>query len=83
MLTCKDVAERASALIDQELGFWDRLQMRLHLAMCEGCQRFVSQVQVTNELVQAAAPRDAEDVDQQKQIESILSNLSQQREQGR
>ena len=83
MLTCKDVAERASALIDRELGLWDRLQMRLHLAMCEGCRRFVNQVQVTNELIQAAAPMDAEDADQHRQIESILSNLSQQREQGR
>ena len=44
MLSCKEVAERASALIDGELGLFDRLQMRLHLAMCKGCGAFIDQM---------------------------------------
>ena len=50
MLSCKNVADRASALIDGELSTWDALQMRLHLAMCKGCRRFVDQIRVTNHL---------------------------------
>lgn len=45
MLSCKEVAERASALIDGELGLFDRLQMRL--AMCKGCGAFIDQMKTT------------------------------------
>jgi anti-sigma factor RsiW len=55
MLGCKQVALRASALVDGELGAWDALQMRLHLAMCKGCDRFVAQIRSTRDLTSAAA----------------------------
>lgn len=48
MLTCKEVADRASALIDGELSAWDAFQMRLHLAMCKGCGRFIAQMRTTD-----------------------------------
>ncbi len=83
MLTCKEVTERSSALIDGELGLWDRLQLRLHLAMCEGCRRFARQMRVTNELaMSAASPRDGEAAEQD-QIDVILSRLPQYRQQDR
>lgn len=50
MLTCKQVAERASALIDREQRAWDAFQMRLHLAMCKGCGRFIAQMRTTDKL---------------------------------
>ncbi len=50
MLSCKEVANRASALIDGELSTWDMLQTRLHLAMCKGCGRFIEQLRVTDQL---------------------------------
>lgn len=55
MLKCKDVAARASALIDGELPFWDVLQIRLHLAICKGCTAFIQQMRVTKSLTLAAA----------------------------
>lgn len=51
MLNCKEVADRASALIDGELSLWDALQMRLHLAMCKGCSNFINQMRATDRLV--------------------------------
>lgn len=54
MLSCKEVAERASALIDGELGMLDLLQMRLHLAMCKGCGSFIRQMRVTRDLIEGA-----------------------------
>lgn len=76
MLSCKEVAERASALIDGELGLFDRLHMRLHLAMCKGCGAFIDQVTTTSNLTRLAALQDdlpGGEVD--SRISSILSRL--------
>uniref|UniRef100_A0A7C1NZ66 Zf-HC2 domain-containing protein n=1 Tax=Agrobacterium albertimagni TaxID=147266 RepID=A0A7C1NZ66_9HYPH len=50
MFRCSEVADRASLLIDDELGFWPRFNMRLHLAMCRGCRAFVEQMRITRDL---------------------------------
>ena len=58
MQSCKDVADRASALIDGELSAWDALQTRLHLAMCKGCSRFIEQMRATDQLTAEVADSD-------------------------
>lgn len=55
MLTCREVAERASALIDGEIRWVGRLQLRFHLALCKGCGAFVSQMRTTRELMHSVA----------------------------
>lgn len=82
MLSCKEVAERASALIDGELGLFDRLQMRLHLAMCKGCGAFIEQMKTTTELTRSLPLDDqpADDVD--GRISAILSQLHEGKQQG-
>ncbi len=47
MLSCKQATARASDLIDGNLSTWDALQMRLHLAMCKGCDAFIDQLRMT------------------------------------
>ena len=49
MLKCREVTEQASALIDGELSWMPRLQMRLHLAMCKHCSRFVRQLRLLSD----------------------------------
>jgi predicted anti-sigma-YlaC factor YlaD len=71
VLSCKQVAERASALIDGELGLMDRLQLRLHLAMCKGCRAFIDQMRITNRLAKAAVA--APEVESNDRIEAILA----------
>jgi anti-sigma factor RsiW len=46
MLNCREVTEQASGLIDGELSWMQRLQMRLHLAMCKHCSRFIGQLRL-------------------------------------
>lgn len=55
MLSCKEVADRASALIDGDLSAWEVLQIRLHLAMCKGCSRFIEQMRRTDRLTAEVA----------------------------
>ncbi len=54
MFRCSEVAERASLLIDGDLGFWSRLNIKLHLAMCRGCRAFVEQMRITDDLTAMA-----------------------------
>ena len=71
MLSCKDVSERASALIDKQLPVWDLLLMRLHLAMCKGCQAFVRQMMITRSLT-SLAPAGPDD---EAAISAIMARL--------
>lgn len=54
MFRCDEVANRASLMVDGELGFWPRLEIRLHLAMCWGCRAFVDQMRRTRDLTAMA-----------------------------
>lgn len=82
MLSCKEVATRASALIDGELSTWEALQMRLHLAMCKGCERFVGQVRTTRDLTRIAAAQQMLDEADDGRISAILSALHEGKQQG-
>jgi anti-sigma factor ChrR (cupin superfamily) len=82
MLSCKEVAGRASALIDGELSTWQTFQMRLHLAMCKGCGQFIGQMRITRDLTQAAPPPDAMDEADDDRISAILSQLHDKTQQG-
>ena len=40
MLTCRQVTERSTGLLEGDLSFRARLAMRLHIALCVHCWRF-------------------------------------------
>ena len=82
MLNCKEVAERSSALIDGELGLWESLQMRLHLAMCKGCEAFLGQMWTTRDLTRDIAEAEAPGPDEDGRITEILSQLHEQKQKG-
>lgn len=75
MLSCKEVTERASDLIDGNLSTWDALQMRLHLAMCKGCDAFVGQLRMTRDVTRSVAEAEALQAPDDARIEAILSQL--------
>lgn len=51
MLSCRDVTENASDYLERELGWWPRLQFRMHLMVCQLCRRYVEQLKATIRLV--------------------------------
>jgi len=44
MLTCKEVSRLVSQGLDRRLGWTERLRLRFHLAICDGCTTFKKQM---------------------------------------
>jgi hypothetical protein len=45
MLSCKEATRLVSEQLDRELPFWKRFSLRLHVAMCRACSRYMRQVE--------------------------------------
>jgi hypothetical protein len=43
MLTCKEAARLVSQGLDRRLGFGERMALRVHLLLCDGCTHFKKQ----------------------------------------
>lgn len=44
MPSCKEVTHLVSQGLDRRLGLIERIRVRLHLAICDGCANFARQV---------------------------------------
>lgn len=44
MLNCKDATRKISEAQDRSLSLVEKLQLKIHLAMCSGCSNFGKQV---------------------------------------
>ena len=44
LVSCKDVSRLASRQLDHPLTWWQRVRLRLHLAVCAACARFDAQI---------------------------------------
>ena len=51
MLSCKDITENANKYLEEDLPFFVRLKVKMHLKMCIHCQRYVEQLQTTIQLL--------------------------------
>ena len=78
MLTCKEITENASRLVDGELSFSERLGIWLHVFMCKKCRRFIQQF---DNLVSSMARRNElqSDVASTGFTERVMQNLPQQK----
>lgn len=76
MLSCKEVANRASSLIDGELSTWEMFKMRLHLLMCRGCGRFINQMRITRDMTQSTLSSEVSDETDDGRIHAIFSQFN-------
>jgi hypothetical protein len=44
ILSCKEVSRIVSQGLDRRLSLFERLRLRLHLAICDGCTNFKKQM---------------------------------------
>jgi len=45
LLSCKQVTRLVSRGLDRDLGFTERVRLRVHLAICNGCTNFKDQAE--------------------------------------
>lgn len=57
MLSCRDVTERASEAVDGTLPFFARLELRMHLMICEGCRAYIEQMRGLKTMLRQRPPR--------------------------
>lgn len=72
MLTCRQVTEKSSAMLDGGLPVRERLAMRMHLLMCVHCRRFQRHLQM---LVAGLAKDEPSVPVDQAFIDSVLDHL--------
>ncbi len=58
MISCKKVTELASKALDEKLSLGQRLQMKLHLLICKGCQHYCQQVAWLRSATRSLVERD-------------------------
>jgi hypothetical protein len=58
MLPCREVTRLVSQGLDRRLGFGERVALRVHFAMCEGCGNFERQMKLLREAVRQLAEAD-------------------------
>ena len=75
MLSCKDITEKANSYIDEELPFFTRMKVKLHLSMCVHCKRYVEQLRTTIQALSKLNPID-EPVSE-KLVDDVVSKLKQ------
>jgi hypothetical protein len=63
MLSCKALVARASEFLDGELGLGQRMSVRMHLAMCRHCRRFIKQVRLSQAVLRKLPPGQSAELD--------------------
>lgn len=59
ILSCKEASHLASQGLDRRLGFGERVALRLHLAICDGCTQFARQIAFLRKAVRELGSRDS------------------------
>ncbi len=55
MLNCREVTQLCSQELERPLGLWERLSLKAHLMMCDGCSNFRDQMGSIREAMRAYA----------------------------
>ncbi|AGI25499.1 anti-sigma factor family protein [Pseudomonas sp. MT3] len=63
MLTCKELVARSSDLLDEQLGFREKLALRRHLLLCRNCRRYLRQMRLTQATLRALPEKSGADTD--------------------
>ncbi len=75
MLTCREMSELGSDIIDGQLGLRTRLAVFMHMHKCSRCSLYIEQLKVTSEVLQQTS-LNGQSVDPQ----AILDKLNKPRE---
>jgi len=71
MLTCKDISTLSDEYLDGELSFKKKLSVKLHLAICKNCRRYLNYLQLTIDVVRQSEKSYLEKI----KIDEIMSKV--------
>ena len=77
MLSCKDLVAHSSDYIDGHLGVRKRMSVRMHVAMCMNCRRFIKQMRLSQAVLRQLPRR------QHAELDEIADKLAELRRQQR
>ncbi|MDM8349384.1 zf-HC2 domain-containing protein [Pseudomonas sp. sp1636] len=63
MLSCKELVANSSDFLDSLLSLRQRLSVRMHLAMCYRCRRFIKQMRLTQGVLRRLPQRQIVELD--------------------
>lgn len=63
MLTCKQLVENSSDLLDQRLSIRTRISVRMHLLMCANCRRFIKNMRLSQAVVRRLPAAESAELD--------------------
>ena len=64
MLTCREMAQLGSDIIDKQLSLGKRIAVYVHLRQCKNCRTYIKQLALTSAVLQAlAVPTDSAGVE--------------------
>lgn len=55
MLTCREMAQLGSDVIDKQLSLGKRIAVYVHLRQCKNCRTYIKQLALTSAVLQALA----------------------------
>jgi predicted anti-sigma-YlaC factor YlaD len=61
MLSCKEVVAHSEALLEGEASLLKRIQIRMHLRVCEHCTRYIRQLSLMLRAFRRLHPRTGDD----------------------
>lgn len=53
MRNCKELTKLASRACDEQIGFGEKIELKLHLMMCKRCRQFVQNNQKLHKIMQS------------------------------
>ena len=75
MLTCKQVSDTASDLLEGPTTLTQRIKLRLHVMICKYCRRYLEQLRLSMGVVSKSGSAPAPS---KEDIETLVSKLSNQ-----
>lgn len=80
MLSCKNIPELSDDYLDGELPFKKKLSVKLHLAMCKNCRRYINYLQLTVDVVVEELVRQSNNNSSNKRkIDEIMNKIESER----
>ena len=71
MLNCNEVTHLASDHLDKNLNWKESFSLRMHIAMCKHCRRFIHHLRITKQCVHGMK----ENVASPDDVKHVLDNL--------